>query len=174
MINRITVFTFLLALVVGTFLFLDEAPARAETCTCGGETENCGDPSTLGGMVICGTAGDDVLEGTPDGDRMCGFGGYDLLKGGRGADCLNGGSEDDELRGGWNSDVLEGGEGDFDVLKGGHCADHLDGGPGDNDTCQGGWGLDIFQPDSCEPEDQGKEVDHPRQGDCGCVGAECA
>ncbi|MGH3314770.1 MAG: hypothetical protein ACRDO0_01380 [Nocardioidaceae bacterium] len=63
---------------------------------------------------IIGTAGDDVLRGTKQGEFICGRGGDDVLFGGGGHD-----------------DQLFGEEGD-DTVVGGPWSDHLSGGPGDD------------------------------------------
>ena len=108
--------------------------------------------------MIRGTAADDVMVGTSDGDNMfgyegddviCGLGGNDVLAGREGDDRLFGGSGNDTLIGWIGNDYLEGGEGydvllgffgdDFlyagagrDVLNGGHGYDECDGGEGDD------------------------------------------
>ncbi|MDF1661729.1 MAG: calcium-binding protein [Planctomycetota bacterium] len=72
---------------------------------------------------ITGTNGNDVLNGSPNGEQLNGMDGNDILNG-------NGG--DDFLIGGNGDDVLNGGDGD-DALTGGPGADVLNGGAG-NDT----------------------------------------
>ena len=108
--------------------------------------------------VTYGTAGNDVLRGTPRADVLCGLGGEDTLKGAEGDDVLVGGAGrdsllgqegDDTLMGGDGNDTLEGGNGgdallgevDDDILEGGRVRDQLDGGDGD-DSLRGGDGDD--------------------------------
>ena len=81
-------------------------------------------------MPIRGTAGNDVLVGTPGADTICGFGGNDRIDGRGGADVLLGGDGNDTLTGGPGSDLVFGGRGN-DVLRGRDgLRDVLDGGPG--------------------------------------------
>jgi hypothetical protein len=82
--------------------------------------------------TIRGTAGADVLEGTPGRDVICGRGGPDTIRGLSGNDVLIGGPGADRLLGGAGDDVLIGGPG----------ADRLDGGAGHN-TLRGGTGLNV-------------------------------
>jgi Ca2+-binding RTX toxin-like protein len=49
--------------------------------------------------VIFGTDGDDVLNGTPDGDSIFRAGGDDLISGGAGNDALGGNDGDDQVLG---------------------------------------------------------------------------
>ena len=130
-----------------------------------------------------GTAGDDVIVGTPTGDvirggggndrivgrggddLLCGEDGADILLGGAGDDTLIGGAGDDRLEGGSGIDVLAGDDGD-DVLKGGSGKDDLDGGAGadelhggaNSDTLRGGAGVDAIDgggsTDLCTDTDQ--------------------
>ncbi|HEY7043980.1 MAG TPA: hypothetical protein VH419_09965 [Nocardioidaceae bacterium] len=89
---------------------------------------------------VTGTAGNDVLQGTPKVDRIEGRGGDDILRGLRGDDVLLGGSGDDIMVGGAGSgeDLMFGGKGrdqafggpSFDALYGGPGADTFFGGPG--------------------------------------------
>jgi Ca2+-binding RTX toxin-like protein len=114
-----------------------------------------------------GTAGDDVIIGTPTGDvirggggqdriragagddLVCGEGGDDRLTGGAGDDIVTGGAGADELRGDGGADTLLGDD-DGDSLTGGSGNDDLDGGAGDDrlrggndlDTLRGGAGVD--------------------------------
>jgi Ca2+-binding RTX toxin-like protein len=114
--------------------------------------------------TIWGSAGDDVLQGTPGTDVIVGFagsdeidgkGGRDFICGGKGADEIRGGGGTDRiwgnagadtLRGGKGSDKLFGNGGDDalfgqagrkDRLVGGGGTDSLDGGPGSADFCDG-------------------------------------
>lgn len=118
-------------------------------------------------VMIQGTAGDDVITGTPganeissgsgddwvcalrgkdtvdlgDGsDRAWGGKGSDLILGGSDADDIRGGKGHDDLLGGSGPDSLYGGRGD-DSISGDSGADFLKGGKGD-DTLDGGVGTD--------------------------------
>ena len=96
-------------------------------------------------IVVCdivGTAGNDVLRGTPGADRVCGFGGDDVLVGGDGWDELRGGAGNDRVIGGRGRDKLLGELGD-DRLLGGSGRDMLVGGPGD-DWIEGGLAGDVL------------------------------
>jgi Ca2+-binding RTX toxin-like protein len=108
-------------------------------------------PSHRIGVVIVGTAGDDVIHGTPFNDSLSGgpgndtiFGyeGDDLLDGGDGHDQLFGGPGDDRLLGGNGNDGLFGGTGD-DALLGGAGNDHLSGEAG-LDRLDGDAGDDVL------------------------------
>ncbi|MPZ24231.1 MAG: hypothetical protein GEU28_11975 [Dehalococcoidia bacterium] len=96
--------------------------------------------------VIIGTAGDDVIVGSPDPDIIRAGGGDDIIFGGTGNDTLLGEGGDDELHGGQGFDRLVGGPGDDslfgdgqnDRLLGGPGVDHMDGGAGRRDVCNGG------------------------------------
>jgi Ca2+-binding RTX toxin-like protein len=65
-----------------------------------------------GPRPIVGTAGDDVLEGTPEADTIQGLGGNDILYGRVSADLLEGGDGNDRLDGGDGADTMRGGAGD--------------------------------------------------------------
>jgi uncharacterized delta-60 repeat protein len=102
-------------------------------------------PAPSIGCTITGTAGNDVIHGTPGRDIICAGrgddliyarGGDDVVYGGRGADRLRGGAGDDVLHGGRGADRLRGRAGD-DVLHGGRGRDHLFGGIG-SDVLRGG------------------------------------
>lgn len=129
---------------------LVSASPSDDTPRCGGRT-----------VRVVGTAGDDVLRGTPrrdviwagPGDDMilglgghdviCGGGGDDVIFGGDGVDRIFGGAGDDTIHGGLGSDVLRGGGGD-DVIYSERGNDEIRGGPGD-DRLYGGHGDDqIF------------------------------
>jgi hypothetical protein len=71
---------------------------------------------------MCGTSGDDVLNG---------FGGNDELRGFAGRDTLAGLSGDDRVDGGPDADSVDGGRGD-DVVIGGFGRDTFEGGPGND------------------------------------------
>ncbi|NES20941.1 MAG: calcium-binding protein [Symploca sp. SIO3E6] len=92
--------------------------------------------------IINGTAGDDILEGTPGIDKIVGFAGNDVLLGNEGHDFLFGDGGDDTLYGGEGHDFLLGGIGE-DSLYGDDGSDNLDGGEG-NDRLYGGAGSDIL------------------------------
>ncbi|NER24167.1 MAG: calcium-binding protein [Symploca sp. SIO1C2] len=101
--------------------------------------------------IINGTAGDDILEGTPGIDKIVGFGGNDILLGNEGHDFLFGNGGNDTLFGGEGDDFLLGGVGE-DSLYGDDGSDNLNGGEGDDrlfggdgsDTLVGGEGNDNF------------------------------
>jgi Ca2+-binding RTX toxin-like protein len=117
---------------------------------------------------IRGTAGPDVLSGTPQrdiitglagDDELLGGDGEDRLIGGPGGDTLLGGDKGDRLEGGYGADLLIGGSFQQDPateiddrLLGGPGPDELRGGPGrdslsgsmGNDVLRGGTGEDSF------------------------------
>jgi serralysin len=88
------------------------------------------------GVILTGTAADDVITGTAGNDTLYGGDGMDTLIGGLGDDFLFGGATGADLR-----DVLYGGEGN-DNLDGGYGNDELRGDAG-NDTLSGGFGADT-------------------------------
>lgn len=103
--------------------------------------------------TVRGTAGDDVLVGTPRRDVICagagddvlrGLGGDDVLVGGTGDDTLVGGAGDDLLQGGWGADELDARDGD-DHVEGGYGDDRLvaSAGPDGADVLVGGPGHDV-------------------------------
>jgi Tol biopolymer transport system component len=95
---------------------------------------------------IVGTAGDDVLTGTPLADVLLGEAGNDTLTAVASyfvGDTLVGGPGNDLLVGSFASDTLEGGPGN-DVLRGGASPDLLIGGPG-RDVIQGQGGRDLIR-----------------------------
>ena len=111
--------------------------------------------------MIIGTAGNDVLTGTPAADLMLGGLGDDLVLRARrqrpprrrpGNDTLDGGNGDDRLYGRRGNDHLLGGEGndhlegnfDDDVLEGGNGNDYLEDNLGQNQF-SGGAGNDYIQ-----------------------------
>jgi Ca2+-binding RTX toxin-like protein len=95
---------------------------------------------------IVGTAGDDVLTGTPLADVLAGEGGNDTLVAAESTDRLGdtllGGPGNDLLVGSAASDTLAGGPGN-DILRGGAGPDLLIGGPG-RDVIQGQGGRDLI------------------------------
>ena len=84
----------------------------------------------LAGSIV-GTAGNDILEGTPGDDTLIGLDGDDRLSGGAGANFMLAGGGDDLIEGGADFDLLAGGEGS-DTLIGGGGNDLLRGGPGED------------------------------------------
>lgn len=102
--------------------------------------------------LLCGGAGDDLIDGLGGADRLYGdfCPGATLAaradgraaKAGEGNDVVNGGSGKDRLVGGGGNDKLNGGSGD-DNLAGGTGNDRLVGGPG-RDTSTGGAGNDTI------------------------------
>jgi len=64
------------------------------------------------GVMLNGTAGDDVLTGGSGNDTLNGNAGNDTLNGDSGMDALDGGAGDDLLNGGADADSLKGGSGD--------------------------------------------------------------
>ena len=94
------------------------------------------------GLVLTGTANDDLLSGGAANDTLAGNTGNDLLEGDAGNDLLNGGEGNDLLHGDVGNDVLIGGNG-TDLLSGGIGDDVINGGAG-NDVLRGGFGKDTF------------------------------
>ena len=102
--------------------------------------------------TVVGTAGDDVLVGTPErdvifggrgDDTIRGFAGNDLICGGRGDDIIDGGSGNDQIVSGDGDDTVRGRAGD-DSVTGGAGSDDINGNTG-NDTVRGGTGLDYLR-----------------------------
>lgn len=86
--------------------------------------------------TICGTYGDDVINGTNGPDVICGNGGNDVVKakGGDdevytewGNDTIDGGSGDDYIDAGGGKNNVNGGEG-WDWIETGYDDDKVDGG----------------------------------------------
>jgi Ca2+-binding RTX toxin-like protein len=112
--------------------------------------------------TIVGTAGADVIRGTPErdvvqaragDDRVWGLGGDDLVCGGRDRDRLYGGPSDDKVIAGKGSDRARGGRGDdfVDVadLVGGN--DYVSGEGGDDHCALDAWGAgDSIESEECE------------------------
>lgn len=101
--------------------------------------------------TITGTHGDDVIQGTDDGDRIfsgpgndsvLGNGGDDLIRAGMDSDLVFGGDGNDTLYGEKGGDELDGRNGD-DLIRGGNSRDRLLGGDGD-DTLEGQHGSDTL------------------------------
>jgi len=84
------------------------------------------------GLILNGTAGDDILAGKSGWDSIFGNGGNDVLKGGGGRDTIEGGAGDDFIQGGKDRDIMLGGEGadtfyfDWKDLSGGVKLDRID------------------------------------------------
>ncbi len=102
------------------------------------------------GVVTATFAGNDVLEGSPDGDTLVGMDGDDVVNGNGGDDDLNGNLGNDFVTGGAGADYVRGGQGD-DTVRGGADSDwHVNGSIGNdlvygdlgNDTLFGGQGND--------------------------------
>ena len=117
----------------------------------------------VAGQVTTGTAGDDVIWGTPEADvintlggadTICSLQGDDVIDAGDGADKVFAGVGDDTINGGAGNDFLVGGPGNDtingeagsdrlfgaggdDIMDGGRLDDRLAGGSG-NDTLRGG------------------------------------
>lgn len=92
---------------------------------------DCTDPSYPfcdyagdGTIALCGSSGDDVIQGAGTADVLCGNDGDDTITGGGGADWINGGAGDDDIDGGNAADVIEGGDGS-DVISGGAGNDNM-------------------------------------------------
>ena len=92
-----------------------------------------------------GTAGNDVINGTPGRDIIVAIGGNDTINGNDGNDVICGGDGADTINGGNGADVVDGGAGP-DSIFGSDGNDTLDGGAqndsirgdGGNDTCTSG------------------------------------
>ncbi len=91
----------------------------------GGTVQACAGRSA----TIVGTAGRDVLRGTPRPDVIVALAGADVVKGAGGDDVVCAGGGADRVRGGAGNDRLAGGRG-RDLLLGGAGRDRLIGGPG--------------------------------------------
>lgn len=98
-----------------------------------GEDDPFGVPlfGTAGKDVIVGSPGAEVIAGGGGDDLICGRGGNDVINGGGGADRVEGGPGDDRLNGGASSDLVYGSPGD-DTIRGGARDDILVGGPGED------------------------------------------
>jgi Ca2+-binding RTX toxin-like protein len=93
--------------------------------------------------TIVGTAGDDVLHGTPQADVIWGGAGDDKIYGGLGNDRICGGRGADLIHGGRGNDTVDGGAGDYDRVIGDLGDDKVLGGGGDHDEAAGSLGIDI-------------------------------
>ncbi len=94
------------------------------------------------GKATNGTAGNEVLKGSAEGDSIQGFNGNDAIFGVDGADTIRGGNDNDRIYGGRGADKLYGGSGN-DQVYGGDGSDVLFGQGGTN-SLYGGLGNDIF------------------------------
>ncbi len=107
---------------------------------------------TSNGDFLYGYGGDDIINGVAGFNRIYGHGGNDVLNGGDDGSNLYGDLGDDVLNGGASQDALYGGQGS-DVLNGGLQSDNLYGGNGDdelsgdegNDILYGNWGDDTLK-----------------------------
>lgn len=107
------------------------------------------------GILMRGTAADNVLHGTWRNDRAFGLDGDDLIYMGSGQDTAFGGDGDDTIWGEDGNDWLYGQDGN-DFLKGGGGNDVLNGGDGNDrikaglgdDTIAGGGGHDLIESDA--------------------------
>jgi Tol biopolymer transport system component len=107
---------------------------------------------------IEGTAGPDLIYGTPYGERIDGLAGNDRLFGNGGNDVIDGGPGNDGIGGGAGNDVIDGGPGN-DVLSGGAGNDVIDGGPGrDKIGCGPGNDTVILGPGDTE-----RDCEHVRR-----------
>jgi Ca2+-binding RTX toxin-like protein len=91
-------------------------------------TQNCtgsDDPCAMDPNAVCGSGGDDDLEGTPEDDTIYAGDGNDTIDGGGGDDTIIGGAGDDVVLGGAGDDHLEGGLGN-DTLSGDSAVEHPD------------------------------------------------
>jgi Ca2+-binding RTX toxin-like protein len=102
-------------------------------------------PHTCGGEVAThvGTAGDDVINGTPDDDVIVGLSGNDTLRGKGGDDILCGNRGHDTLLGGGGQDIILGSNGN-DTVQGGGANDTINGQRG-QDFLKGGSGNDVIK-----------------------------
>jgi Ca2+-binding RTX toxin-like protein len=92
--------------------------------------------------VIWGGEGDDELFGSLGNDLVCGGPGDDLVHGGRGNDAVDGGPGVDRVIGDLGDDKVLGGPGEADEVAGSLGIDTLNGGPGDFDLVHGDYGYD--------------------------------
>ena len=90
-------------------------------------------PRITNACRFVGTAGRNVLRGTPFLDYLVGLGGDDVLRGGRGRDTVVGGAGRDVLEGGDGGDTIIARDGRRDVVRGGD----------DKDSARVDRGLDL-------------------------------
>jgi Ca2+-binding RTX toxin-like protein len=118
---------------------VNPAPPAPPTGTCRGLTATI--VGTAGNDVLTGTPGRDVILGLEGNDALTGLGGNDVICGATGNDTLKGGKGKDTLLGQKGNDKLKGGAGN-DKLSGKKGKDTLMGGGG-NDKLKGGGGRDV-------------------------------
>ncbi len=94
-------------------------------------------------VTLLGTAGDDVITGSPLRDVIAGLGGNDTIDGKEGNDLICGNDGDDVIAGGIGNDKVFGNAGD-DLISGGAGNDVLTGNDG-ADVLQGGVGTDTLK-----------------------------
>jgi len=97
---------------------------------------------TAGDDVILGTPGPDVIDALAGDDYICGEGGDDNISGGPGKDFVFGGEGNDTLAGGPGNDRVRGQQG-VDTIAGGDGNDFLYGGV-EGDTISGDDGNDVI------------------------------
>lgn len=103
------------------------------------------------GVVLTGTEGRDLIEGTALSDTLSGGIGRDTILGGDGNDLIDGGAQHDEIRVTGGNNQIFGGAG-RDIIWGADDGDYIDGGTGvdwiyageGNDTIIGGGGRDVI------------------------------
>jgi hypothetical protein len=105
-------------------------------------TKRCGGKA----VTLFGSAGDDLLIGTPKADVIVGGPGNDRIIALKGDDIVCAGPGNDKVSGSGGNDILKGQAGN-DNLRGGAGRDRLIGGKG-RDRCHGGPGKDVAK--SCE------------------------
>lgn len=130
----------------------------------------CGNPTTLadcddppngnddGICTICGqtAGGNNLINGTPDGDVICGKGGNDTINGQGGNDIIEGDADNDTITGGLGDDIIDGGSGD-DIISDTGGSNILHGGTGaDMITQFAGLHDSVFGTSLCG--DGGKDV----------------
>ncbi|MEC9345728.1 MAG: tandem-95 repeat protein [Pseudomonadota bacterium] len=94
-----------------------------------------------GADSIDASTGDDTIDGGAGDDTLIGANGADSIIGGAGLDCITGGDGSDVIDAGDDDDTVDGGVLD-DTIDGGAGADSLNGGAG-ADSIDGGTGDDI-------------------------------
>jgi Ca2+-binding RTX toxin-like protein len=105
-----------------------------------------GKPATIvGGGLIEGTDGNDVIVGSNGEDLIFGHGGKDTICGRKGDDRIDGGGKRDRIFGGSGDDDIKGGPGHDDIfgfkgddrIRGQDGNDFINGGAGTDDCAQG-------------------------------------
>lgn len=114
---------------VDSFIYtLEDARGVSDTATVTvfvGIPRAC-DFTTVAGVAVVGTAGDDVICGSSGDDIIDGAGGNDYILGNGGNDILTGGAGRDLLVGGPGNDILRPGAGDNDDSLGGEGSDTVE------------------------------------------------